>query len=205
MKLLLQYLKNVNVNIMKDLMKFILTLLNICQIFLNTVSAHDKEECFINSIDLSQDQMLCGILDDVLPEDSINGINDDIFYDINVSGYKTGVMVSVSRLSKNFIYKDKDCLGFSDYKGKFVMINGEGMYLTGVKHVEDSIRVRCERRDPVPDGIKSWTYKIEDGLCTRFFKGMGFMLVREFKHPKDSMDRIHVVSLPIRKTNNIKR
>ena len=211
MNLLLQEIENDNtkkidnINIMKASMICFLALLSTCQIFLSKASLQDSEECLINRIDLSQDRMLCRILEDVLAEDSINGIDDDVFYDMNVTDYKAAVMVSISRLSKSFIYKDKNCIGYSNYKGRFVMVNGEERYLTGIKPLKDSIRVKCMKRIPVPDGIKNWTYKIEDGLCTRFFKGMGFLHLPEFKYAKDSLERIPVITLPNRKTNNIKR
>lgn len=180
---------------------YLSVLLILCQI-LNKNGDMKKDDSYIRKVDLSQDYYLRSIMDDVLGEDALSGYEDDVFFDMYIMDHKAGTKISVNRLPKDFIYKSDNCIGFACYNGNFIMVNGDAELIRGIKPLNDSIKVKKCSSGPAPDGIKNWTYHIKDSICTRFFMGMGLMLLPEYQNQEESNKRIPIVTLPKRKTKN---
>lgn len=197
--------KTLNANDMTSIILNILILLNLSQVFFNGPADSTQNECSIRMIDLTQDYILSSIMEDVLGEDSLAYNNNKIFYNMNLLDYKSGTMVNVNRLSRNFVLKNDNCLGVAYYKGQYIMVNGDVEYIKRLKVLPDSISVKQTYTGPAPDGIKNWTYQIvNDNLCARFFMGMGLMLLPDFQHWDNPKKRMPIVTLPIRKTKKDK-
>ena len=197
--------KILNANDMTSVIINILILLNLSQVFFKGPADSTQNECSVRMIDLTQDHILSSIMEDVLGEDSVVCNSNKIFYNMNLLDYKSGTMVSVNRLSLDFVLKNDNCLGVACYKGRYIMVNGDSEHIKRLNVLPDSISIRQTYRGPAPDGIKNWTYQIvNDDLCTRFFIGMGSMLLPDFQHRDDPKKRVPIVTLPIRKTKKDK-
>ena len=178
----------------------ILAFLNFCQNFIRNLDNNDINEHKVCRVDISQDQLICSLMDDVLEEDSINGLKDKTYYDMNIIDYKSGTMVSVNSLTKDHMLEKDDFVGMACYRDRPIMISGYGEYVRKLKIIPDSITIRFSNRGPAPDGYKNRIYQIKDSLCTRFFMGVGLILLPDSKYREQADRKRSIVTLPARKT-----